>query len=128
MKKTLMEDVKVVVIDDQDILRELITDTMEMFLNRNVVSFNNAYHAWQHILDNHVDMIISDVDMPDMNGLQLLGKVKELFPGIICVMMSGRKDNLWSAAELGAEHFILKPFRVRDFVRIVEKYIVGEEK
>jgi YesN/AraC family two-component response regulator len=119
----------ILVVDDEKIQRENVSDAIGILLKREIPSFDNARDAWQYILNNHADilMLISDVDMPDMNGFDLLKNVKDLFPDIICVMMSGKKDNLQPALELRAERFILKPFWIEDFIRVVEKYIVSEE-
>jgi YesN/AraC family two-component response regulator len=122
-----MENVKLVVVEDEPLQGEIVQETLEFFLNRKVLLFDNADTAWQHIQNNPVDIVISDVDMPGMNGLQLLKEVRENFPDIVCVMMSGGVRNMRPALELGAKHFLLKPFNVDDFIRIVEKYVVDEK-
>lgn len=123
-----LENVKVVIAEDETGIRNLLVDIMEMFLNRKAIAFENGLKAWQYIHENPADVIISDVDMPGMNGLELLRMAKSEFPDIIFICMSGNAEYEEKASKLGANHFIEKPFEVDKFVRVVKKYITGEEE
>ena len=126
-----MKNVRIVLADDEEIITDLLKDIMDMSLNRKAISFNNGLSAWQYIKDNNVDIVISDIDMPGMNGLELLRKVKTEFPEIIFICMSGRAlDHIEEASKLEANHFLAKPFLkdIKEFVRIIRKYITEEEK
>ena len=124
-----MKNVSIVVVEDELELKNLIVDMMDLFLDVKADSFDNGLSAWQHIKENKITIIISDIDMPGMNGLELLRSVKAQFPETIFLCMSGRAmEHKEKAKELGAEYFIPKPFEINDFVEVVKKYIPEEEK
>ena len=70
-------------------------------------------------------MIISDVDMPEMDGFELLKKVKEKKSDMIVILMSGRPENEDRAAAINADAFLAKPFAINDLFNIVQTYIVA---
>lgn len=127
MKKPPLENVRMMVVDDTEIFREFVVDMMEFFLNRKVVSFENGRDAWEYLQENEFDIIISDIDMPQMNGLELLEKVRSNFPDITFICMSADSGHIPEATRLGADHFLTKPVPLDRFVRITKKYITGEE-
>lgn len=123
-----LTDVKVIVVEDTSYVRDYIQVMMKMFLNRDVPAFWNGQEAWDYINEgNPVHMIISDVNMPIMDGIKLLKKVKGAYPDIIFISMSARPENQEDAIRYGADAFIGKPFQIKDFVTIVKKFITGEE-
>jgi len=120
-----MENVKVVIVEDDDEVRELLIDAFEFFLNREVVAFSTADSALEHILLSEPQLVISDVDMPgELNGIGLLKRVKQALPETVFISMSGRDGNSAEAEANGADGFILKPFKLNDLVKVVEKFIV----
>src|SRR3712207_2529291 len=69
------------------------------------------------------DLIVSDVKMPDMNGIELLRRVREFLPDVSVVMMTAfaTVETAREAFKLGADDFIQKPFDVEELKLIVEK-------
>lgn len=119
-----MENVKMIVVDDEEMIRELLIDAFELFLNRRVLAFSNAKDALTHIESNNTNFVISDVDMPgEINGLDLLHEVKKYRPDIIFISMSGNPRNAREAEVRGADAFLAKPFKLNDLIKIVEKFI-----
>lgn len=127
MIQTPIHDVKVIVVDDTPEIRDLVVLMMKMFLNREVQGFCNGLEAWEHIQENTVHIIISDVNMPFMDGIELLRKVREKFgKNITFISMSGIKENAKALNELGVDCFIAKPISIADFVTVVKRFITGE--
>ncbi len=116
----------IVVVDDDTAVRKLIVDVMKFSVNRDVVSFSNGLSAWNYLSQDNgkTDIIISDVDMPDMDGLQLLSKVMEHDSEKIMIMMSGNSDYKENSIKSGAKLFLNKPFRIKELFNIVENFVV----
>ena len=98
-------------------------------VNRDVLSFENGFSALAYLDtdEKSPDIIVSNVDMPEMSGLALLESIKKKRPSTICVLMSENPANEKSASNLGADAFLAKPFKVTDLFNIVQKYIVDAE-
>ena len=84
-------------------------------MNREVKSFDNGRLAWDYIRGGgEVDIVISDVEMPDMDGFELMSRVKARFPDKIFIIMSGITDNEEKSHLAGADAFLAKPFEIND--------------
>lgn len=95
-------------------------------VNRDVLNFADGNQAWQYIeSDRSVDIILTDVEMPEMDGLVLLKKIKRKYPQKVCIIMSGDPSYEDEAKKLGASGFLAKPFKVNDLFDLVQLYVVG---
>ena len=129
MSRAIRQNVKIAVIDDDKLTRDLVVNALMYCVNRDVLSFESGFSALAY-LDTHEDspgIIVCDVDMPEMNGLALLESIKKKWPSIICVIMSENPADKKPASDLGADTFLAKPFKVTDLFNIVQKYIVDAE-
>ena len=114
-------------VEDNKLIRELIVNVFMYCVNRNVLSFENGVEAWDYLASHgRADIVVADVDMPQMNGFELLSKIKKKFPRKICIIMSGDPANEKSAKELGADSFLAKPFNLKDLFDIVQTYVAGD--
>jgi CheY-like chemotaxis protein len=114
------------VVEDNKLIRELVVNVFMYCVNRNVLSFENGVEAWKYLTSHgRADIVVADVDMPKMNGFELLSKIKKKYPGKICIIMSGDPSNEKSARELGADSFLAKPFNLKDLFNIVQTYVAG---
>lgn len=96
-------------------------------VNRDVVSFENSYSAWLYLEGTEsADIVVSDAEMPEMNGFELVSRIKQKFPGKICILMSGNPANEKKATDIGADAFLAKPFSVNDLFSIVQTFVVGD--
>ena len=124
----MIQNVKIAVVDDNELTRNLLVDVLMFCVNRKVFSFDNALSAWEHFQDEgDPDLVLSDVNMSEMTGLELLVKMKKKSPKTICVMMSGDRASERNAKELGADAFLAKPFNLSDLFHIVQTFVVGDE-
>jgi len=109
------------IVDDEDricaILERLLTLQDDRF---DVVTFSHAADALEWIKTNKVHILLSDISMPDMDGLELLEMAKKLDGQIQVVMMTGYTTfhKALSCFEHGANDYILKPFD--DLTQVIE--------
>jgi CheY-like chemotaxis protein len=113
----------IVVVDDIELMRNLLTRV----LNRdcyNVLSAASGPEALDMIKKNKVSLLIADISMPEMDGLELLARVKETNPRMPVLLMSGRMEfDRSSAVAAGADGFIRKPFHNVEILTLVQSYV-----
>jgi DNA-binding NtrC family response regulator len=121
----MIPNVKIVVVDADQLVRNFTVDVLEFCVNREVHAFDNGHAAWEYIdMGDNPHIVISDVDVPDMNGLDLLKNVKEKYPEKICIIMSHQYKNEKVARSLGADAFLAKPFYIDEIFELVQRYVV----
>ena len=122
--------VKILSVDDELDLEVLLTQYFRRQIRKGEYEFafaHNGLEALQKLLETpDFDIILSDINMPEMDGLTLLAKVNELKnPAMKCIMVSayGDMDNIRSAMNKGAFDFATKPMELDDLSRTIEKAI-----
>ncbi len=110
-----------VVDDDQGIL-----DYLPMVLKKegfDVISVDNGPEAIDIISKGGVDLVITDIRMPEMDGIEMLSKVKEDYPDLPFIMMTAYTsvDAAIESLNLGASFFLKKPFKKRELLNFVSK-------
>lgn len=110
------------IVDDEDSYREVLKVIFEED-GYAVNTARNGNKALAHLKKEPCDLIISDVRMPDMDGIGLLRAARELHPDVGVVMMTafGTIDNAREAFKLGADDFISKPFQNDELKLIVRR-------
>lgn len=118
----------ILIVDDEQSYRQLLSLVFETD-GHSVVTAMNGREALE-ILDTEVtDLIISDVRMPDMDGISLLREARNLYPDIGMIMMTAfaTVDTAREAFKLGADDFVQKPFDVEELKIIVKKTLDKQE-
>ena len=106
-------------------VREFTVDVLEFCVNREVVSFENGSDAWNYINTNgSAHIIVAEADLAEMNGFDLLVKIKKAYPEKTFILMSQSHSNEQRANELGADAFLAKPFYVDEVFEIVQRYVI----
>lgn len=121
---------KILSVDDELDLEVLLTQYFRRQIRKGEYEFafaHNGLEALQKLLETpDFDIILSDINMPEMDGLTLLAKINELKnPAMKCIMVSayGDMDNIRSAMNKGAFDFATKPIDLEDLSRTIEKAI-----
>lgn len=115
-----MENKKTVLfVDDQEEILMLL-ERMLRKEDYNTVFINSGHEALEFLKKNDVNVIISDIAMPEMNGMDLLGKVKNLYPNIVRMVLSGHSNlpivlNAINKGEI--YRFIPKPWKLDEEAR-----------
>ena len=119
---------KILVVDDEDIVLEsckrVLEDCFEVILAR------SADAALEAIRRQTIGMILLDIKMPDKEGMSLLREVKEKWPNIPVIIMSGytTTETVEQVSRTEAAAFIAKPFTPDELVEAVAKVIEEEGK
>ncbi len=118
----------ILVVDDEKSMREIL----EIFLKSegyNVSVANNGEVAVEAIKNDIFDLVISDMKMPKMGGLELLKNIKEIAPDTVVVIVTafGTTESAVDAMKHGAYDYIQKPFQM-DNIRLVIKNALEKHK
>lgn len=113
---------KLLIVDDEQGIRQLLTLVFTR-AGHQVLSAENGKRALALLHEQPADLIISDVKMPDMGGIELLRAARALSPDVAIVMMTAfaTVETAREAFKLGADDFIQKPFDVDELKLIVER-------
>lgn len=129
MRCAIIPNVKIAIVEDDSLVRNFVVDTLEFSVNRKVLTFEDGFEALRHLSkDDGVDIIIADINIPQIDGIELLKKIKKKKPHIICVLTSGSSDLEKQARDAGADAFILKPYTVNDLFKIVQTFVVEKKQ
>ena len=119
----MMNAPKVLVAEDEDSNYELVRIVLSK--RYRLLRAVNGIEAVTLSEDEHPDMILMDIRMPEMNGLDATRIIKEVNHDIPIVALSAYAfdENIREAKAAGCDDFMAKPFRVEDLLDMVEKYI-----
>ncbi len=116
------ESPRVLVVDDEKVIREILSDflTMEGYVVRAVEDGDAALRELER---RSYNLVISDLKMPGMGGLELLERIDELKANVLTVIMTGfgTVETAIEAMKKGAYDYILKPFKIEEVVHVVER-------
>lgn len=125
---------KILVVEDDPNLREAIVDSL-MMKGHQVHEVCNGVEAVKVIAQTSLDIVLSDINMPQMDGLQLLAQVKKNHPWLPMILMTAYGDvgQAVKAMQLGANDYLMKPFEVQELLSLLNKYqatavVVEEDK
>lgn len=114
-----LKKLKLLFVEDEADLVEIITDTLKK-LDANFLSAKNGQEALDLVEANHdIDIIITDINMPVMNGLVMIKELKRRGYNMPVIIMSAHTetDYINKAKELGVDNYLLKPF---DFIKFID--------
>lgn len=119
---TPKNSVTILVVDDEQMMRDLLTKILSRDGYR-VICAAEGQEALEMIGRQKVDLIISDMKMPRLNGFELLKAVKKDFPEIGMIMMTAYGDTytVKDALLLGADEYLTKPFKSFEVSLLVER-------
>ena len=123
---------QILVVDDDDSLRRVLQMELEQS-GYSVIAAASALEALTILRTRSCDLVITDLKMPGMSGLDLLKQVRELYPEVIAIILTafGTVDTAVEAMKAGAYHYITKPVHPDELLLVVgralEHYRLTEE-
>jgi DNA-binding NtrC family response regulator len=115
---------EILVVDDERQLLMAVHETLER-KGYSVTTATNGVEAIKKLRDGHFQLMISDVRMPHMDGLELLQRARQLAPQTPVVLLTAYAtvENAVEAMRFGAKDYLLKPFTSSQLLGAVERYI-----
>ncbi|MCH2082354.1 MAG: response regulator [Saprospiraceae bacterium] len=113
---------KVLIVDDERDIKRLFEQRFRREIKSGQIRFHFAFSGKEALDylsqggDSDLTLILSDINMPNMNGFELLKRIKSDFKHLIVYMITayGDDDNKKQAIELGATDYLLKPINFRE--------------
>lgn len=123
-----MEQKKILIVDDQNGIRILL---MELFGNEGYQMFQaaNGKAALEVVEQDVPDLVLLDMKIPGMDGLEILKHIKSTHPQIKVIMMTayGELDIIKQARDLGAISHFTKPFDIDEMRNVVDQNLRGNQ-
>ncbi len=116
-----MSEKEILVIDDEQMILEMLDQILSSagYVVRTALGGKEALELFT---EHPVKLVLTDIKMPGIDGYQLLREIKKKEPDARIVLMSGYSNDLSirEAIELGADEFVVKPFKGREILQVLE--------
>lgn len=114
----------VLIVDDEEMIRNLLKNTLERE-KYDVLTADSGVTALKVLASNRVNAVISDIQMSNMDGLELLVQIKLYYPDVPVLMITGQfsKYNNDDVMSAGADGYIAKPFKNLDIIRTLQNLL-----
>jgi DNA-binding NtrC family response regulator len=124
-----MEKPSILVVDDELLIRDLLYD---FFTGQGwqISVAENGERALEILRAKKIDLILTDIKMPEMDGLTLTSRVKDTHPDLPVVIMTGfpSVDTAVSALRSKVEDYVIKPFNINQLYKLIESKLQEREK
>lgn len=120
--------INIFIVDDEPSVLRVISEIIER-AGYSTKTFNNALDCIKKLEERDCELVITDVNMPKISGIQLLARVKKYYPWIPVLIITGFGDIPMAvkSIQLGAFDFIQKPFDRQDLLNAVESSLLKKD-
>lgn len=117
---------RLLVVEDDPKLREAVVDTL-VIRGFDVLEAPNGIEAMAIVRSHTLDVVLSDINMPGMDGLELLNQIKQEHPWLPVLLMTAYGDvgQAVKAMQLGADDYLMKPFELRELDELLKPYVIS---
>jgi DNA-binding NtrC family response regulator len=119
---------QILIVEDNPHMSSLLVDTLEFFDYKGV-SAKDGEEALRKLAEDSFDMVITDLRMPKMGGMDLLRTIKDKFPHLPVVVITGfgTDSSKSDALSAHADDFLSKPFKVDEIQSVLQKHLGYKE-
>ena len=110
------------IVDDEETLTYSLYQSFILAKqNYEIVTASSGEEASEKLKSSKFDLVITDISMPGMSGLELLAWIREKYPQTVVLVMTayGSEDKREEALSLGARNYIEKPFEIKEIKQLV---------
>lgn len=120
----MKEFFQVLVVEDDADLREAITDTLDLE-NITYIAVENGKEAVVQLQSNEFQVLVSDVNMPEMDGIELLEYIQKNYANLPVILMTayGSIEKAVNAMRLGAADYLVKPFQPEVLISVLKPFM-----
>ena len=117
---------KILIAEDSATMRSLLASTIEAMDEFEIVQAGSGFEALRLLPREKVDLIITDINMPDINGLELISYVRnnpnyKTIP-LFIISTEGSEKDMEKGLSLGANEYLVKPFHPVKLQELIRKY------
>lgn len=118
---------RILVTEDSATMRSLLIATIEACGDYEVVEASSGFEALRLLPREHIDLIITDINMPDINGLELIRYVRNnvnyTATPLFIISTEGREKDVEKGLALGANEYLVKPIDPAKLQELIDRYI-----
>ncbi len=122
--KSIFKDLTILYVEDDKSTQEEISFFLEKSIKKLYIA-SNGKEGLELFEKHNIDMIITDIQMPVMNGLEMSEKILQINPNIPIIVTTAYSDGdfLMKAIEMGIDKYVVKPINMSEILRIIQKYL-----
>lgn len=122
--KLSSKDIKILFVEDKELTRETFKNLLEKIFS-NVETASDGIEGLNRYKEKRYDIVITDIDMPNMDGLEMSKKIKEIKEDQHIIIVSAYKsiDNYVDAIKIGVDGYILKPVQLEQIMKVLSKTV-----
>jgi len=125
-----LKNIKILYVEDEKSLRDITLNILSGFTKHQYVATNGneGFELFKEYQDD-IDLIITDVNMPKMNGLDMIKKIKEINPNIPIIVATAfsNTEYLLEAIDIGVDKYVLKPVDMKKLLQIMNQSLLYHE-
>jgi DNA-binding response OmpR family regulator len=123
---------KLLMIEDDVLLRETLTEILEVY-GHTVIQAGDGDEGVEMFSKTSPDLVLCDIDMPKMDGFEVLAKLKTLvgaseFPPFIFLSAKTEQKNIKLGLDLGAVDFVSKPYSSKELLKLIDRWLLKKSK
>lgn len=122
-KKTIL------IADDSPTMRAMLVSTIEMLGDYRIVEASSGFEALRLLPREKVDLILTDINMPDINGLEFISYLRTnsnyLSIPVFIISTEGSQKDIEKGKHLGANEYLIKPFDPTILQKLISSYLCG---
>jgi len=123
------KQIRILLVDDFQAMRRIIKDILKKIGYPNVLEAEDGVVAWEILMKNKIDLVISDWNMPRMTGIELLRKVRAHndYANVPFLIVSAEceQENIVEAIKAKVSNYMVKPFTQETMEQKIEKIFEG---
>lgn len=117
----------IMIADDSMAMRAMLTSTIEALDDYCIVEASSGFEALRLLPRKNVDLILTDINMPDINGLELISYLRDnpnyQHIPVIIISTEGSQKDIERGKQLGANEYVVKPFDPVMLQKLILKYL-----
>ena len=126
--KGIVSEIRVLVVDDNEFMRKMVA----IILSKHGYQYelvNNGVEAIQRIREKRFDAVVTDIEMPEMDGITLTRELSRHFSDLPVLIMTSHSDDDYqeTAIRAGAKQFLSKPFGVSDLITRLHRMLPDDK-
>jgi len=118
---------KILIAEDSATMRYLIMSTISALGNYEIIEAANGFEALRILPREKVDLVITDINMPDINGLELVSFIKSnpnyKSTPLFIISTEGSERDREKGIQLGADAYLVKPFSPEELQTLVKRFL-----
>ncbi|EIR3895747.1 response regulator [Enterococcus faecium] len=122
-----MEEIKLMIVDDEELNADGIEEiiTQEQIPHLKIVTFYSSLQAVEYLMNNKIDILLTDINMPQLSGLELINRVHSLQPNMRIIILTGygSLEYATEAMKYGVRYFLKKPYMPQQLLNDLNEVI-----